>query len=165
MSSSSSSQEMEIESNDSKNIFSVKSHSKSLSSEERRDSKTRLVELSSSETEKESNISKSNRKRSHSRSFSPERRNLKKRLVELSDTEVIIPDIRKKDVPENPKCKICGKSFSMWSKLMDHVHSVHNTTKKLCYQCGTYIHKDMIEKHVQEVHEVQQNQKVITRIF
>ena len=127
---SSSSQEMEIESNDSKNIFSVKSHSKSLSSEEKRYLKTRLVELSSSETEKESNISKTNRKRSQSRSVSGERRSLKKRLVELSDTEVIIPDIRKKDVSENPKCKICGKSFSFWSLMMDHVNSVH-TTKKL----------------------------------
>ena len=159
---SSSSQEMEIESNDSKNIFSVKSHSKSLSSEEKRYLKTRLVELSSSETEKESNISKTNRKRSQSRSVSGERRSLKKRLIKLSDTEVIFSDIRKKDVPENQKCKFCGKLFSMWSKLMDHVHSVHNT-EKLCYQCGTYIHKDIIKKHMQEVHEVQQ--KVITRFF
>ena len=128
--SSLSSKEMEIESNDSKNVFSVKSHSKSLSSEEIRDLKTRLIELSSSEMEKESNNSKTNRKRSHSRSFSPERKNLKTRLVELSKTEVIIPDIRKKDVSENPKCKICGKSFSFWSLMMDHVNSVH-TTKKL----------------------------------
>ena len=130
----------------------------------------RLIEMSSSSGKKESNDSKANSNQSQkshrSRSVSSERY-LKTRLVDLSETNNII---NKKVVPPegNQKCKMCGKSFTLWSMMMDHVNSIHNAKpqkdKKLCVHCGTYIHIDKLKKHIKEVHyeeqQLQQNHKV-----
>ena len=141
----------------------------------------KLVEMSSSETEMELNDSKANFsvKSHNSKSFSSseKREDLRTRLVELSEMypdirnkpDIRNPDIRNKVVPENPKCKICRKSFSTWSKMMDHDNAVHNITKILCFYCGIYIHKDKLTKHFKDVHEEKQNhdkiEKVISRFF